>query len=271
MSQMTLSHDKSMEKYRSTITQDRAIQRLKRLLQSIPNVKSKGHNSPSIENWDADVLLTISAFYGPDSLEANQFKRIDYSPGVYYPSQPDQEFVRAFERGLEQAGGFLSSRILELEEDTDSIANPPSKIFVVHGHDHGAKEAVARFLSKLGLLPIILHEQPDLGRTIIEKFEQHADVTNAVVILTADDIAHANSVPEVKEQRARQNVILEMGFFLGKLGRSHTFALVESGVATPSDFSGVLYIPMGPDASWHMLLIRELKAAGLNIDANHAF
>ena len=141
---------------------------------------------------------------------------------------------------------------------------------MVHGHDHGTKETVARFLSHLELEPIILHEQPNEGRTVIEKFERYSDVACAVVILSPDDIAGPTNGPAVIEERARQNVIFELGFFVGRLGRERTFALVSKGVTKPSDRDGELYIPMDGD-SWRMLLVRELKAAGMDVDANKAF
>ena len=103
-------------------------------------------------------------------------------------------------------------------------------VFIVHGHDHGTKETVVQFLGKLDLEPIILHEQPDQGRTIIEKFEHCADVPCAVVSLSPDDVAHSKATPSVEKYRARQNVIFELGFFVGRLGRKHTFALVPKGV-----------------------------------------
>ena len=140
----------------------------------------------------------------------------------------------------------------------------------MHGHDHGHKETVARFLGKLDLEPIILHEQADRGKTVIEKFEAHAaDVRCAVVILTADDVAYSKTNPEQKELRARQNVILELGYFVGKLGRAQTFALVEKEVALPSDIHGVVYIRLD-DGAWRLHLVKELKAAGLDVDANRA-
>jgi predicted nucleotide-binding protein len=143
------------------------------------------------------------------------------------------------------------------------------KVFVVHGHDHGSKETVARFLAKLDLDPIILHEQADKGRTVIEKFEDYSDVQCAVVILSPDDIAYAKSDPAKQEERARQNVILELGYFIGRLGRDRTFALLLNGVSQPSDLGGILYISMS-DGSWRMKLVRELKEAGIEVDANKA-
>lgn len=143
-------------------------------------------------------------------------------------------------------------------------------IFIVHGHNSGIKEAVARTIQTLGLNPIVLHEQPNQGRTVIEKFTDHSNVGFAVVLLTSDDIAKANNLEELKP-RARQNVILELGYFLGKLGRNKVCILYESGVEIPSDYSGVIYTPLDSDGKWKFDLAKELKAAGYAIDANKLF
>ena len=110
------------------------------------------------------------------------------------------------------------------------------KVFVVHGHDTGAREAVARFLERAGFEPIILHEQPNQGRTIIEKFEEHAAVNFAVVLLTPDDVGG----PEggAMQPRARQNVVLELGFFIGKLGRGRVCALRTANVRIANGHPG---------------------------------
>lgn len=224
----------------------------------------------------------LADYYGQSSLKFQQFNQISYYPSFGYMGMPDSERVAAFISGTKEAEAFLKSRIAELEEDlgeqqTGGVvgalqASTPDrhKVFVVHGHDSGVKESVGRYLSKLGLEPIILHEQPNEGRTLIEKFEHNADVGCAVVLLTADDTGSSKASPSVTEKRARQNVVFEMGFFLGRLGRKHTIALLEHGVSKPSDIDGVVYIPLD-DESWKLLLIRELKAAGMQIDANRAF
>ena len=62
-----------------------------------------------------------------------------------------------------------------------------NKVFIVHGHDEGMREAVARFLERIGFEAIILHEQANQGRTVIEKIVTHGDVGFAVVLLTPDD------------------------------------------------------------------------------------
>lgn len=143
------------------------------------------------------------------------------------------------------------------------------KIFVVHGHDDGSKETVARLVEKLGLEAIILHERPDAGRTIIEKLEDHAsDVGYAVVLLTADDVGYDKSKPDQQEQRARQNVIFELGFFIGKLTRKHVCALYQEGVHMPSDYQGALFVPIDANGAWKLKLAKEMRKAGLPIDPN---
>lgn len=145
-----------------------------------------------------------------------------------------------------------------------------TKVFLVHGRDEEAKNVVARFIEKCDLIPVILHEQVDQGRTIIEKFEQESDVAFAVVLLTPDDVGGLNEETPALQQRPRQNVILELGYFVGKLGRDRVCAFKKGEIEVPSDFSGVLYTPFGSDESWKIRLARELKAAGFDVDMNAA-
>jgi len=148
------------------------------------------------------------------------------------------------------------------------VRRPASnKVFIVHGHDDAALQGLARFLEKLGLDAIILMEQPDQGRTIIEKFEDSAaDVGFAVVLLTPDDLGGLASA-EDQRARARQNVIFELGYFAGQLGRGRVCLLRKGDVEIPSDLFGVIYTAMDSAEGWKSKLIRELKAAGLDFDA----
>ena len=143
-----------------------------------------------------------------------------------------------------------------------------SDVFVVHGSDDGARETVARFIGKLGLKPVILREQPNSGRTIIEKFEDYSNVGFAVVLMTPDDVGKRKDQQDGLEPRARQNVILELGFFIGKLGRNRVCALYEPGVEIPSDYSGVGYVLLDEHDAWHLKLAKEIRAAGLPVDVN---
>lgn len=145
-----------------------------------------------------------------------------------------------------------------------------SRVFVVHGHDEAARESTARFLEKLGTQPIILHEQPNEGRTIIEKLEHNAQVAFAVVLLTPDDVGAVATTADRLNQRARQNVILELGYFVGKLGRNRVCALHKGSIALPSDILGVVYVPLDEAGGWKLLLAKELRAAGFDVDLNRA-
>lgn len=123
------------------------------------------------------------------------------------------------------------------------VVQPRSKVFIVHGHDSAAVFELKDFLRQLGLDPIVLFQQDDLGMSIIEKFEHYAPFcVFAFVLLTPDD-RQAQDLPHEQKWRARQNVILEMGWFMGKLGRKHVALLHKGEVELPSDVLGVLYLP----------------------------
>jgi predicted nucleotide-binding protein len=139
---------------------------------------------------------------------------------------------------------------------------------VVHGHENGPREAVARFLEKMDFTPIILHEQANQGRTIIEKFEAHANVGFAVVLLTPDDMGGPRD--GALQPRARQNVVLELGYFIGKLGREHVCAIKSGELEMPSDIIGVVWTPFDNSGAWKAALAKELEAVGHEIDWNKA-
>jgi predicted nucleotide-binding protein len=145
------------------------------------------------------------------------------------------------------------------------------RVFVVHGRQRDSADVVARFVAKLGLEPIILDEQANEGRTILEKLETNTeDIGFAVVLLQADDFGHGPDDENwpVDSNRARQNVILELGFFVGKIGRARVAALASQDVELPSDILGLAYIPF--DESWQLRLARELKHAYPALDLNQA-
>ncbi|BDG08379.1 TIR domain-containing protein [Anaeromyxobacter paludicola] len=145
----------------------------------------------------------------------------------------------------------------------------PRTAFVVHGHDLGAREATARLLEQLEVKPIVLHEQANQGRTILEKFETHADAGFAVVLLTPDDVGAPEDAPgDELRPRARQNVILELGFFWGKLGRERVCVLYKPEVEVPSDLGGLVYVPFDDGGAWRYKLAEEIDAAGIAIDFN---
>ena len=186
--------------------------------------------------------------------------------------------------GLESAESVLKSMIEEINdywEDEDKTPTSSeirnnaqitkNEIFIVHGRDEGAKNMVARFFERLDLKPVILAEMPGEGRTIIEKFEQYAQVGYAIVLLTPDDAGSLQGDENDLKPRARQNVIFELGFFIGRLGRERVCALTKGDVEIPSDYAGIEYIPFNDSDGWKMGLIRELRSFGFEIDANRVF
>lgn len=163
---------------------------------------------------------------------------------------------------------------IQLQEE-HVVAVPPAvdghRIFLVHGHDEGALHETARFLEGLEQQVVVLREQPSQGRTIVEKFEEYADVGFAVVLLTPDDHGGTrNTSIEQLRARARQNVVFELGYFIGRLGRNRVCALHRGGLEMPSDYSGVLYIELDERGAWRLQLAKELRAAGLRVDMNKA-
>ena len=130
------------------------------------------------------------------------------------------------------------------------------------------KNDVARVVQQLGFKPVILHEQPNMGRTLIEKFEDHSESAGfAIVLLSQDDEGRAKS-SETLTPRARQNVVLELGYFIGKAGRKRVCVLMRGGVEIPSDIFGVVFEPYDAGGAWKLALVRELKAAGYTVDMN---
>ena len=197
------------------------------------------------------------------------------------PWDATDDFFTPLRDGI-QALQSLSER-LELIPEAPGIASTAGKsasqrpvvagnrVFVVHGHDHGLRAEACSVLRKLGLEPIVLEEQASGGKTVIEKFEYHAaDSSFAVVLLSPDDVGGPKGCPpEELRPRARQNVIGELFYFCGRLGRRHVCALHSAEIELPSDLAGVVWVTVDPAGAWHFKLGKELKAAGLTVDLNN--
>jgi predicted nucleotide-binding protein len=149
--------------------------------------------------------------------------------------------------------------------------DPSAGIFLVHGHDRTRLAEVARFIERVTDQDVvILHEQPNTGQTLLEKFETNAArAAHAVVLLTADDVGRSVAAHPTQERpRGRQNVVLELGFFFGKLGRSHVTVLKDPEIEDPSDIHGLVYVPF--DQDWKLTLGRELRASGITVDLTNS-
>lgn len=177
---------------------------------------------------------------------------------------------------LDVTSEIMKEAKIKMEDYENILMNPSQveidnkKVFIVHGHDESVKISVARFLERLDLKPIILHEQASGGATIIEKIENNADVGFGIVLYTPCDLGKAKASDEL-QMRARQNVVFEHGYLIGRLGRSNVCALVKDDIEKPNDILGVVYINYDSGNGWHMDLFKELKNAGYDLDANKLF
>lgn len=224
--------------------------------------------------WKNKAELLVHNRFGPDSLEYKKFAKITFH-------RPDYNKINGFgasinqievcKNGLLIAKGLLQGFLDDIAGSSTGLGNQDQsskfnyqKVFIVHGHDGELKEAVARIIGKQDIDPIILSEKANKGRTIIEKFEENSDAGGAICLFTADDIGREKTETEEKP-RARQNVVFEAGFFMGKLGRDHVVLLADSGIEMPSDLSGVVYTNSN---NWQLDLLKELNAMGYVVDAN---
>ena len=142
-----------------------------------------------------------------------------------------------------------------------------NKVFIVHGHDNETKQEVARFIEKIGLEAIILHEKANMSMTIIEKIEHYTNEVNfAIVLYTPCDKGRGALETKIKPRdRARQNVVFEHGYLMSKIGRKNVCALVRGNIETPSDISGVTYTDLDTSGGWKDKLRQELKACGYKL------
>ncbi len=175
--------------------------------------------------------------------------------------------------------GYISQQQLEASQALKEPLPPPivppstsggatvfnkSQVFIVHGHDEIAKLEMAYFIESLGLEPIILHLQASSGRTIIEKIEHYSNVGFSIVLYTPCDVG--SKVGALNgNYRARQNVVFEHGYLIGKLGRSRVAAVVKGAVETPNDISGVVYIELDEQGKWKEELKNEMRSADYEV------
>ena len=266
-------------------TKAQAKERIQRALDAITELISMPRLSQEFTKWHRNTRIAIERTFGEDSQHVGTFKRIRYSRSSFIIGYtPEYEFQEAYVDGLKRAQAILESMIEEIEEYWQDDVQPqtangplsvgellaPNRVAVVHGRDEAAKQTVARYLEGLELEPIILQEQPSEGRTIIEKFEEYAETVGFAVILgTPDDVGGLADEPDNLRPRMRQNVVLELGYFAAALGRNKVCVLLkDSDIEKPSDYDGVIYIPMDDGEGWKLTLGRELRAAGFAIDLN---
>lgn len=274
------------------IDRDQFFTEIDQLISQIDSLGNLGPDDSTFEQWRKAVEVLLVHSLGEKSQQAYDFGWIDFRPATYLTDEDELSWYgnRRRDGGKEYIEGLQKSRIhLQAIRDevekyfpkNESQSKPISnvttpvaigrEVFVVHGHDTELLLKVKEFLCKLDLNPVVLREQPNQGKTIIEKFESYADVGYAIALLTSDDKVIADDEKRSVEYRARQNVILELGYFMGKLGRSRVAVLCDKNVARPGDIDGMVYTITESDGDWQLGLAKELKASGLNIDMNLMF
>ncbi|MDN7182837.1 nucleotide-binding protein [Caballeronia sp. SEWSISQ10-4 2] len=238
----------------------------------------KDGTMPELTALSAAIADTLERCFGKDTSAYQRYKSATALRPVQQKSYGNELNLRQEAReNFERSAALLQDAQRALREDLEEANHAASqpvmtsaplsrRVFVVYGHDDGAREAVARFLEKIGFEAIILHEQASRNRTVIEKIEAYHDVGFAVVLLTPDDEGCVKGGQP--EPRARQNVLLELGYFMGRLGRGNVCALKRGEVEIPSDFAGVVWVAMDAGNGWKLTLGQELQAAGHEVEWN---
>ena len=226
-----------------------------------------------MQQWRSYSVNALQRVYVSDDVVAEFQNR---RPGSTNLGWKPPEWFQYHIREINHDIGTLNSLIERLEffesprigDGATTNRCGSDKVFIVHGHDEVTKLQVTDLVRKLGLKPIVLVDRTNAGRTIIEKVEAEDEVLFAIVLLTPDDVGAAKDDANRLRQRARQNVILEFGYFLGRLGRRHVCCLYHDGVELPSDMSGIAYVSLDPTGAWKLNLAREIKQVRPDIDLN---
>jgi predicted nucleotide-binding protein len=216
-----------------------------------------------LQSWIAECEDFISTNYGKESAPHKIFERFDIK---YINGYEKDDFDRELTKIVSALSACLRIKPKGKKAQIATKELDLTKVFIVHGHDDLLKNEVARFVEKLGLTAIILHEQASSGNTIIEKIEEHSNVGFGIVLYTPCDVGAKNKKTPDLQPRARQNVVFEHGFLIGKIGRRNVCGLVKGNIEKPNDISGVVYI--STQEEWRLSLAKELRNSGYDIDMN---
>jgi predicted nucleotide-binding protein len=256
-----------LAEYNERVDQEKKIELLNQQI-----ADANDGNPEDFNLWKDKTSVVLRRVLGDSNPLYESFMTVKYHSSVLHSGMTNEDYRRYRVAGVKRAISILDAARLEVElsggvPEAKGTPSVGSDIFIVHGRDDARKHEVARFLRALTARePIILHEQANAGATLIEKFEKYASSTAyAVVIASADDFGGLAGSDEAKP-RARQNVVFELGFFFGTLGRAKVALLYEDGIERPSDVDGIVYLPIDPTGSWKMLLAREIEAAGVGVD-----
>lgn len=261
-------------KIEPSLPSERAIELIKRQMDKIEGLIKLRYDDPEVRKWDnMTEQILINSFGKPhDNLSDFNYAR---HGGAGIIGGEDYEYQNEFIEHLKDTKKLLEGFIEQIEifspikiqiQENKITKELSNKIFIVHGHDEKARSELALILNRLGFEPIILHEQANEGKTLIEKLEKHSEVGYAFIILTPDDLGTNIDNKEDLKPRARQNVVFEFGMFVGKIGRSKVCCLYKGNIELPSDLHGLVYIPFADSLNEIQIdILKELKAAGYGV------
>jgi len=262
--------DKFYGEYKTDLTKEQLLSRfIEPYEQGMPIViNGKTVQPDDIERIKiSESERTIESFI-PQIRAENQNSSVITIGGPSYTLQAIGRAKDVTDDFIEGAVGYKKALTKSSSNVQKSKSSQPIRVFIVHGHDESTQNKAARFVEKLGFEAIILHEKASSGRTIIEKIEHYSDVGFAIVLYTPDDVGNVKSEAENLNVRARQNVVFEHGYLIGRLGRENVSALVDGKLELPNDISGVVYISLDEGAAWQLQLAKEMKQSGYDIDMN---
>jgi predicted nucleotide-binding protein len=263
-----------------TLSPQKGVELIERQIKAGNELTANGLlDDATYHQWESVTGACLEKIFGSNSPKVEQF--LSFGKYGAFPGNAGKDWwlrwrAQNCRDQLILLAGFIEILKIDIDlavpettSDAASLHQKSRKVFVVHGHNDALRQSVARFLEKLELEPIILDEQANKGRTIFQKFQEHSDVAFVIVLLTGDDVGGKSGTPvEQLSFRARQNVILEFGYFLGKLGPATVCALYQPEVELPSDVSGIGYVRLDNSLSWKLKVAHEIKAAGIDIDLN---
>jgi len=189
-------------------------------------------------------------------------ERRTYLSEQFTPVLDQLEFGQPIKNPIQSPTNIIKSPL------TPKVVTPRNKrkVFIVHGHDNAVKQEVSRFIEQLGLEAIILHEQANVGMTIIEKIEYYSnDADYALVLYTPCDLGRGVNEPDPPNYRARQNVVFEHGYLIAKLSRENVCPLVKGTLEMPNDISGGVYVTLDDPGAWKNQVAKELTQRGYSI------
>ena len=236
----------------------------------ISNINQWKNSEKKFNHWNGENYEILKNIFKKNTI-AKDYSSSGWAIGrIFISNLKLDDKIAKLQKDIEEKINKLNSIKMSLgvlesktEEKKESEKN---KVFFIHGSDCEIKVEVIEFIKSLGLKPIILKELAAAGKTLIDEIQNQSDVKYAIALLTPDNVGGVYS--EELRFRPTQNVILEVGFFVGKYGRKNVSALHTEDTELPADYHGFEYIKIFSNDGWKIILAKELKEAGFNIDLN---